>query len=114
MDIERNRDCDPAVEWRGILVRVDRSTVGDADSDRDWHCFYNSHAGGDRRAHSAGSGGEVMGKLDDQIKRQREQFLRNRAMVHLEMAISSLLDGYTQKEVIDLLRRQAQMLEDHG
>ena len=55
-----------------------------------------------------------MGKLDDQIKRQREQFLRNRAMVHLEMAISSLLDGYTIEETADILRSQAQTLEDHG
>lgn len=40
--------------------------------------------------------------------------LRGRGILILEAAIPTLLDGFTNAEVVDLLRDHAQQLEDHG
>jgi len=40
--------------------------------------------------------------------------MQHRSLLFLEAAISSLLDGFTIAEVVDLLREHAQQLEDHG
>ena len=48
------------------------------------------------------------------IDSEIELYCRNRAMIHLEAAIGSLLDNYTVKEVAAILKAQGEHMEQFG
>jgi hypothetical protein len=57
---------------------------------------------------------ETPRNLDDLADAAILTHIRRRSLLILEAAISSLLDGFTHAEVVDLLREHAQQLEEHG
>ncbi len=48
------------------------------------------------------------------VEREAARFLQRRSLLILEAAISAMMDGFSDAEVIRILREHAQHLEDHG